>query len=298
MDSTLTSPKITALLILNANSRNGDQADIRDGISLLAENGIQVIEKKSPSPEQTAKFIQEYSSKIQLVILGGGDGTISAAAGSLYHHQLPFAILPLGTANDLAHSLDIPTDLTDAFQLIVDNHKTRINLGVVNEHYFFNAAHIGLGVKVASELTPEVKKSLGVFSYLKAAFAAFKKNRPFHVNVTVDGKAHYLRSIQIAVGNGRYYGGGNVIDKDSEIDDGKLCFYSLAPSSFWSLLAYSIFLRFGEHDLVKNTFSASGKRIEITTKKSKDIIADGELISKTPAIFEVIPQALEVVRPV
>jgi diacylglycerol kinase (ATP) len=297
VDSPLTSTRITALLLLNANSRSGDTADIHEGVSLLKTHGISVIQKKTSSAQQTEQLIQEYSRQIQLVILGGGDGTISAAAGSLYQHQLPFAILPLGTANDLAHSLNIPTNLTEAFQLIINSHKSRINLGVVNKRYFFNAAHIGLGVKVASELTPEVKKALGVFSYLKAAFTAFKKNRPFHVSVKVDGKSYKLHSIEIAVGNGRYYGGGNVIDKGSEIDDGKLCLYSLAPSSFWSLLGHSIFLRYGEHGLVRNTFTTSGKRIEIIVRKAKDIIADGELISKTPAVFEVIPEALEVIRP-
>lgn len=290
-------PSSTALLILNANSRNGDNVDIKEGLELLASCGISVIQKKSPSAQQTARYIHEYAAQIQLVILGGGDGTISAAAASLYQHQLPFAILPLGTANDLAHSLNIPNNLADAFQVIADNNKARINLGVINNHYFFNVAHIGLGVKVTSELTPEVKKSWGVFSYLKAAFSAFKKNSPFHATLNVNGKSHYLHSIQIAVGNGRYYGGGNVIDEKSQIDDGTLCLYSLAPSTLWKLLSYAFFLRYGKHDYVQNAFTAAGQKIEITTRKPKDIIADGEFISKTPAVFTVIPQALEVVRP-
>lgn len=289
--------KTTALIILNSNSRSGADADINEGLALLASNGINVIQKQSSSAQQTAQYIQDYSQQVQLVILGGGDGTISSAAGALYKYQLPFAILPLGTANDLAHSLDIPNNLADAFQIIINNYKSRINLGVVNEHYFLNAAHIGLGVKVTSELTAEVKKKWGVFSYLKAAFSAFKKNRPFHVTIKVNGAAHHLHSIQLAVGNGRYYGGGNIIDENSKIDDGELRLYSLAPSTLWKLLRNAPFLRYGKHNHMQKTFTVSGTRIEIITRRPKDIIADGELISKTPALFEVIPRALEVIRP-
>lgn len=288
---------ISALMILNSNSRNGADTDISEGLTLLAGNGISVIQKTSSSAQQTAQYIQDYADKVQLVILGGGDGTISSAAGALYKYQLPFAILPLGTANDLAHSLNIPANLPDAFSTIVNNYRGRINLGKINGHYFLNAAHIGLGVKVTDELTPEVKKKWGVFSYLKAALAAFKKNRSFRVTIKANGSEHKLRSIQLAVGNGRFYGGGNVIDEKSEIDDGELCLYSLAPSSRWEFFKNAIFLRYGKHSYIPKSFTISAKRIEIKTRRSKDIIADGEPIGKTPALFNVIPDALEVIRP-
>ena len=288
---------ITALLILNCKSRNGADADIEEGLASLENAGITVIQKKPDSPEETAKLIEEYRDQVQLVILGGGDGTISSAAPALYKHQMTFAILPLGTANDLARSLGIPNNLPDAFQTIIDNHRGKINLGVINGHYFFNAAHIGLGVTVTHELTPEVKKKWGVFSYLKAVFSAFKHNNPFHVTILANQKTYKLRSIQLAVGNGRYYGGGNVIDEKSEIDDGQLCLYSLPPSTFWELLTRAHLLRYGRHREMEKTFTLFSQRIEIKTKRPKEIHADGEPVSKTPAVFEVIPQALEVIRP-
>lgn len=231
------------------------------------------------------------------MILGGGDGTISSAAETLYKYKLLLGILPLGTANDLARSLGIPNNLPDAFQTIISNYRSKINLGVINGHYFLNAAHIGLGVTVTHELTPEVKKKWGVLSYLKAAFAAFKNNRSFRVTISANGESHQMRSIQLAIGNGRYYGGGNVIDENSKIDDGLLCLYSLPPSSLWELLTRAPLLRYGKHSQMRNTFTISSKRIEISTKRAKEIHADGEPVSKTPAIFEVIPHALEVIRP-
>lgn len=287
----------TALLIVNPNSRSGSDADMQEGIALLEAAGIQLINTTSNSAEQTRRLIVEHCRTIDLVILGGGDGTISSAAPALYQHQLPFAILPLGTANDLARSLGMSGDLLEAFQLIVKNHRSRMNLGVVNGHYFFNAANIGLGVRVTHELTPGIKKQWGVFSYLAAVFAALKKNRKFRATIRVDGKTYKVSSIQLAVGNGRYYGGGNVIDEYSTIDDGKLCLYSVPPLTLWELLTLAPLLRNGKQRLTDKIFTASGQRIEINTSRLREIHADGEPVSITPALFEVIPEALEVIRP-
>jgi diacylglycerol kinase (ATP) len=287
----------TALLIINPNSRSGGEADIQEGIQQLEEAGFTVIQRASKSAEETKTLIEQYRDTASLVILGGGDGTISCAAPALYRHQLTFAILPLGTANDLARSLGMSNDIPAAFQMIVDNHRTRVNLGVVNGHYFFNAANIGLGVRVTHELTPEVKKKWGVFSYLKAVFAALKKNRKFRATLVVDEQPHRLRTIQLAIGNGRYYGGGNIIDENSTIDDGKLCLYSIPPLTFWELMTLAPLLRNGKQHLTNKIFTASGKRIEISTSRIREIHADGEPVSHTPAVFEVIPQALEVIIP-
>ena len=129
---------ITALLILNSSSRNGGDADIQQGLSLLENANITLIQKSPSSAEECRKIIAEHAKQVQLVILGGGDGTISSAVETLYQHKLPLAVLPLGTANDLARSLEIPTNLTEAFQTILDNHRSKIDLGVLNGHYFLN----------------------------------------------------------------------------------------------------------------------------------------------------------------
>jgi diacylglycerol kinase (ATP) len=293
----MTNTSRTALLIVNPNSRSGGDADMQEGMALLEAASINLIKTSSQSAQETCQLIEDHRLHIDLVILGGGDGTISSAAPALYQHKLPFAILPLGTANDLARSLGMSGDLLEAFQLIVENHRSRMNLGVVNGHYFFNAANIGLGVRVTHELTPEIKKQWGVFSYLAAVFAALKKNRKFRATITVDDKPYRVNSIQVAIGNGRYYGGGNVIDEYSTIDDGKLCLYSVPPLTLWELLTLAPLLRSGKQRLTDKIFTASGRRIHIKTSRLREIHADGEPVGITPALFEVIPEALEVIRP-
>ena len=224
-----------ALLIVNSKSRRGEDKELRDAIAVLEKSGLNVIRVETTSRDDTEKVIDVHRDRIDRVIVAGGDGTINSTAGALYRNRLPLAILPLGTANDLARTLGISEDLSEACNTIIHNHRSRIDLGVVNDCYFFNVANIGLGTRITRELTPEVKEKLGVFSYLKAIMSAFTKTRTFRATLTIDDHEYRLRSIQMAVGNGRYYGGGNVVDEDACIDNGLLFLYSLEPQTFWEL---------------------------------------------------------------
>ena len=287
--------RTTALVIINPNSRRGAEADITEGLGLLENAGFTLIRVDSKSAAHTTQLINQYHQDIDVVIIGGGDGSVSSAVGAVYRNHLTLAILPLGTANDLARSLGLPTDLLDVFKIIAANKRRKVDLGVFDGHYFFNAAHIGLGGKVTENLTPEIKKRWGVFSYLRAVFAAFKTNRSFRANITIDGTRHRMRSIQLTIGNGRFYGGGNVIDEDATIDDGLLKLYSLPPQSIWTLLSTAPWLRTGKQYRLEHIFTAVGRKIEISTTPSRRVYADGEPVSRTPAVFEIIPQCLNVI---
>ncbi|HEY7885874.1 MAG TPA: lipid kinase, partial [Cellvibrionaceae bacterium] len=252
----------------------------------------------SKSAEETRKTILAQRDKIDFVIVGGGDGTLSSTAHTLIETKLPLAILPLGTANDLARSLGIPEELEEAFAVIAGNVRTHIDVGLVNDQHYFNVAHMGLGVKVTQELTPEVKKHWGVFSYLKAFFAALARIRQFRVNLEVDGEKHSLRSIQLAVGNGRYYGGGNVIDEQARMDDGLLSLYSLRPQRVWELLTLAPLLRDGKQRHDRRIYRVRGREIRIHTRpKGREIHADGDPVGRTPATFRILPGVIEVFVP-
>ncbi|BCD99730.1 hypothetical protein MARGE09_P3932 [Marinagarivorans cellulosilyticus] len=285
------------LLIINPASRSGNSADIARGVSRLEQAGIKVTEVVSVSMEKSCEAIFLYHTSVDLIILAGGDGTVSSVAKCLLETKSAFAILPLGTANDLARSLDIPTDIDAAFETILTGRLKAIDLGWVNGSYFFNVANIGLGVDVTHELTPEVKKSWGVLGYLKALFCSVVKAKHFRLKLKVDGKEHKIKSIHLGVGNGRFYGGGNIVDEDCMIDNGALSVYSLKPQSLLDLLLHAPLLRYGQHASNPQTFICRGKRIEVATHGAKEIHADGEFVSYTPATFKVVPQALSVMVP-
>ncbi len=293
----MTDDSYNALLLVNPNSRQGSAADVDAGIQKLQEAGISVETVSSNDVAQTEKEISARHKNIDFVIVGGGDGTISSTAQSLYRYRLPFAILPLGTANDLARSLGVPTNLNEAFELILANNLRWIDLGSVNDHYFFNACHIGLGVSITHELTPELKKKWGVLSYCKAFLTALADSGEFAVELTVDQVTYRKRALELAVGNGRFYGGGNIVDEKSSIDDGLLRLSCIYPKTVWELLAISPLIRKGKQNQAERTFCVSGKEIKVKTPVRMEVDADGEPVTQTPAHFKVIAKALQVFAP-
>ncbi len=289
---------VRALLIVNPKSRQGAEAALDAGVERLRQSGCEVERLVSQSPDESRQAVLDRCGELDLVIMGGGDGTISSMAGVLYECKMALAVLPLGTANDLARSLCLPETLDEVFAVIAANHRRRIDLGKLNGHYFFNVATLGLGVTVSEELTDQVKKQWGVFSYLRAFFAALTRIRQFKIRLSVDGEHHRLRSIHMAVGNGRYYGGGNVLRDSNQIDDGQLSIYSLRPQKVWELLTLAPLLREGQYDLDQRVFTAHGRDIHIETRPAGMAVhADGEPVTQTPAHLEVLPGALEVVAP-
>lgn len=284
-----------ALLIVNPHSRNGQADELDEAIQLLKDSGMAVDVCESESKDHMAKAIAEYREEDGLVIIAGGDGTISSALATVYEHKKTLAILPMGTANDLARSLGVPPEISDAARVIAAGKRARINVAKVNDHYFVNVAHIGLGVDVTNELTAESKKYFGVFAYLGAFFSVFKRNRSFRVDIKTDGWHRSVKAIHLAVGNGRYYGGGNIVDDDSTLLDGQLNLFCLKPQRWWQLLLLGPSLRRGNLQTAGRVICKKATSFSINTTKPMELEADGECKTETPAEFEVIPEAIEVI---
>ena len=285
-----------ALLIVNRHSRSGS-GDLSAAREVLAEHGLGVVERECARSDEVPEAIRRACDAVDLVILAGGDGTMNSAADALVECKLPLGILPTGTANDLARTLDIPTDLAAAAAVIGAGRRHAIDLGCVNGKYFFNAASIGLSAEVTRHHTKERKRRYWVFAYLLSVRDAWRHTRPFRAQLRCDGRLTRLRAIQITVGNGRHYGGGMTVSEDAAIDDGWLDVYCLRPGSFWGLLALFPALRLGRLRHRESVHVMRGRTIEVRTPRTLPINTDGELTTRTPADFRVVPGALEVVVP-
>ncbi len=103
--------------------------------------------------------------------------------------------------------------------------------------------------------------------------------------------------MQIAVGNGRHYGGGMTIVDDAAIDDGRLDLYALPRLPGWRLLVFLPILRWGLHRPIESILSLHGREIEVEPDRPLEIDVDGEVRGRTPAHFRVVPRAIEVFVP-
>lgn len=289
------------LLVLNPRSRNGDMyADTLVGAIRAA--GVGIFGDAPIAVDALPDLLRRHGASLQSssdrILVGGGDGTINRLLPQLVAAGLPVGIVPLGTANDLARTLGLPDDPASAIAAALKGRVVRIDLGCVNGVLFANVASIGLGTKVAERLSARLKAHAGVLGYPGALLSAYRQARPFRCRVAVDGgPQRRMRAIHLSIGNGRHYGGGALIAEDAAIDDCRLDLYALSPMPLWRLLLQAPWLKRGQHRDLRDVRCLQGKRISVVTSRPLPVSADGEIVARTPADFEVLPGALAVLVP-
>jgi diacylglycerol kinase (ATP) len=285
-----------SLLIVNPRSRRGAAAADRIA-DALRQLGLPLLHRPCNGPAAIDSEIRRQAGEVDRVIIGGGDGTLNGAAAALLATGLPLGIIPLGTANDLARTLAIPADPLEAAQVIAAGHQHRIDIGEVNGRLFFNVASVGFGVKLTQALTGETKRRWGTLGYALAAVKALRRMRPFTVEILHGGQRYMSRTVHVAVGNGRHYGGGMTVSDTAEIDDNRLHVYSLEVTSAWQLLRLLPALRSGRHDAWTEIRTFSGQDIHLSTRRPRSVNTDGEITCRTPARIHVRPRAISVFVP-
>jgi diacylglycerol kinase (ATP) len=286
----------TVLLVVNAHSRHG-QAIGAEARQALRSMGYAVAPDGPPPRIRPADLVRRHAAEVDVVAVVGGDGTLNASAPALLETGLPLLVIPAGTANDLARTLGIPLTPTGAAALLRDGAIRRIDLGLVNDIPYFNVASLGFGVDLTRALTHDSKRRWGVLGYAIAAIRALSRLRPFTAWITQGGVTYVSRTVHVAVGNGRHFGGGMTVAENARIDDGRLDVFSLEVSSVWGLLRLLPALRSGRHHAWVGVHGMSGETVEIRTRRRRSVNADGEITTHTPASFRVLPQAVQVFAP-
>jgi diacylglycerol kinase (ATP) len=284
-----------ALLLINPNARQGGDFDQELATRLEAE-GLEVVSDCGKDESMSAAIVR-HRHDVDLVIIGGGDGTLNQAIPALMETRLPLGILPLGTANDLARTLEIPFELATACDAVATGQVTEIDVGEANGKYFFNVASLGLSVDITRRLDPEQKKKWGVLAYLYTAFVVTFRARPFRAEIRTATETIAVRTVQIAVGNGRYYGGGMVVHEHAAIDDGMLDLYSVEVDRWWKVFLLTPAIMRGALEETSWVRTLRGESFEITTHRPRPVNTDGELATATPVKFRIWPRAIRVIVP-
>src|ERR687891_141204 len=223
-----------AALIVNTRSRTGERTFFK-ALDRLQELGVSLgvtyaIRDPARLPE-TVREVLGDGSGYRFLILGGGDGSVSSVVDFLAHHDTLLGLLPLGTANDFARTLGIPQDIEGACRTIAEGKVVDIDLGLAGDNFYVNVASVGLGVEATRALSPQLKKRIGPLAYPFAAIKAFLKHEPFTARLSFPDGDHepvgYGRLLQVAIGNGRFYGGGMVVAPQSSIKDKLLDIYAI-----------------------------------------------------------------------
>lgn len=286
-------------VIINGKSRRG-KAEFANAVRALKEAGVPVgqteLSRDKAHTEQVLR--REVAAGAQLVIVGGGDGTLSICAGFLAHTPVALGVLPLGTGNTLARSLGIPLDIEDAARTIEAGHVTLMDVGSVNGRIFLNSVTLGLSADIAHALDAETKKRLGLLAWPVVGARVLWKHRTMRLRVTSAEKTFYVRTHQIVISNGRYIAGPIAAAPDASVQDSCLRVFALGGSKAQSLACAALQLVLGRHTrAAKNHYFATKEvRVEAVRRVIKADV-DGDINEHTPLALKVLPGALRVIVP-
>lgn len=287
----------TAVLIVNTYSRRGEKLFFRamDG---LEARGIKLAAAYPVRhPKRLPEFVKEAVGRgHKLIIIGGGDGTISSAVDFFIKEDIALGVLPLGTGNSFARSLGIPLDLNGALDIINKGKVAKIDVGEVDGHHFANVATVGFSADVARFAPRWLKRVLGVGAYGLSGLWQFSTHKYFECGLTVGGIKKSIKTHQIIIANGTYYGTSKILP-DAQIDNKKLLVLTMDSMDrfqiikFWAALLTNGRIKFPEIKYIQTP------ELYLETSPRKRIDIDGEFFCKTPAIIKIHPNALHVMVP-
>lgn len=293
----------TAHLIFNPVSGQGNaEEDLAIIKSHLASELDLVIYETSPECGASELVTHSVRQDVDLVVVSGGDGTINAAAEALVDSVTPLAIIPRGTANAVASTLGIPTDIVDACQVALTGNAQTIDIARCNDRSLVLLAGIGLEAAVVESASRESKNRLGVLAYAIAGIQQLRELEPFDATLETPDKVLSLQCCAITVANMApptsilAQGPAEVI-----ADDGWLDVTIVTPKGIGGALAasYELFRsavngEVAQHDGIG---FLRCQQVKIDTQPPQNVVLDGELSGTTPIDIVCVPQALTLILP-
>jgi YegS/Rv2252/BmrU family lipid kinase len=285
-----------AILIVNCASRSGAEA-FDQARELLTEAGVRLLDtRRVEDPDRIDAEVNAAIARAPMVIIGGGDGTLSSAIDHFLGADTVFALLPLGTANSFARSLEFPLDLEGAVEAIATGERRRIDLGCIDGDYFGNSAAIGLSPLIAETVPDALKRYLGRFGYLIWAIRVAFRFRPFRLTVDDGNSRVSVWATEARIANGGYFGGVELVE-NAELDSGEIVIQAVTGKALgrlvwsWCMSAF----RLGRGKQWKTEFR--GKKLRLETRPRMDVTIDGEPSARTPITVWVARAAVDIAVP-
>lgn len=289
-------------LILHGKQAGNDA--LREQVQRLRAAGIELGVRVTWEAGDAARHAREAAADgVDLVLSGGGDGTLNEIAGALATlpqaaADLPaLAVLPLGTANDFAAAVAAPAELEQALVLAQCSAPRPVDLVQVRSdgvrHWFINVATGGFGAEVTTETPEELKRSLGRLAYLLTGLARFGSLRGAHGRFIGDGFDWEGDFLVLGIGNARSAGGGHVLCPDAMLDDGLMDVAILpAPEEGALMDVLGTLFRNGRAGLEDSAVRARVAALDVTAEEGLTLNLDGEPLQGTAFHIEVVPGRL------
>ena len=284
-----------AVLVINTRSRRGHRYHQRVFDRLRAQ-GFELL--GCFRLDQPGQLTDSLSAAIalgpDLLIAGGGDGTISEAARRLMHRDIALGVLPLGTTNNFARSLGIPLRIDAALAVLTDGKVADVDLGRVADHPFANLVSVGVSAEVAAHVPALLKRLLGRAAYPLTALTRLPWHHAFHARIVSGSTEVRLRTHQLNIANGSFHA-GTPIAGDASADDRLLLSYALGSHGRRHVLAATLrHLLTGRRRTLTSAPFLATDHLWLETDPPLPLDVDGEITGHTPVRIDITPDALRV----
>lgn len=272
-------------------------------------------------PDESPGLIAQraVSEGYDMVVVGGGDGTVSEVAKGLLHSPIPLGIVPIGTYNNIARSLNLPVTIDEACFVLTHGQIKSIDVGEANgEHYFLEAAGVGLDATLFP-LGEEIKGGRWgrMFQALQLAMGYSPQQIRIQFDRTLDEarltpstqrrfirrrkiqqrQELRLKALLVVIANGPYYGTGFTVAPNASIDDGLLTLSIFRDFSKWELLRHFWSISKGQYNYSPKIETYRAAEVRLTSKAKLPVHIDGHPIGELPVTFKSVKHALKVIVP-
>ncbi len=278
---------------------------LREAVTSLRDAGHEVTPRLTFEAGDARLFARQAGDAgVELLVVGGGDGTVNEAINGLCDAAgdgvpLPrLAIVPLGTGNDLANAMGIPLDPETAVASALAGQETPIDVATVNGRRFLNVSTGGFGAAATEETPDEAKRFLGGLAYLVTGAKKLVEKTHSVARFTADGRTvHEGSFLAYAVGNSRRTGGGTLITPRAELDDGLLDLCIVGEISTVDLVALLPRLRAGRHVGHPAVKYLRVKEVVVEPEERLAVNADGEHVEGERFVYGIEPRRATLMLP-
>ena len=232
----------------------------------------------------TESILSEYKDDRNIIISLGGDGTLNRVVNGIYGTNNILSLLPLGTGNDFAKSVNEQ----------MKNGINKVDVVKMNDTYFINLVCFGVDADIGnndsfvhSKYIPKSQR------YNAGILQSFIKYHGRHMKVYINDKIYENDYATVAVCNGRYYGRGFKIGTNARIDDGILDVYIVDNMNKLSLVKLMLGMNKGKHETSPKTTHLQTTKLVIESDKEISCNYDGEKMTSKTYDIEILPKSLE-----
>lgn len=262
---------------------------------VLEAKGIDYGYARSEHPGHAVELTrQAVAAGENRIIAVGGDGTVNEVASALYGTGVVMGILPLGTGNDLARTLGLPTEPLEALDVVLNGQVRPMDAGMANDCFFINAAGYGFDVDVLQRVEKYKKRLNGMLPYLLGIAEALFHLRRLKLTLRRPEGITETTGFILVAGNGQYLGGGMNATPQADPFDGLLDVCLVKDMPFYKFLPAIVRFVKGAHLDLAEVDYFKVQELELSCPAGGPVDLDGELKSQPPVIFRVLPGAIPV----